>query len=132
MSDNAALDRFWYTDYRYHYICMRCGYVRHFRPGVDGVIEDFCFITNVPATTAAKLATFNLEINATNVTGGLIALTTVAANTMGKVAQGTDITALNTIKRSDALSIEASAVTAFAEGQGTFFVRIRRTVPDAT
>jgi len=36
MSDNAALDRFWYTDYRYHYICMRCGHVRHFRPGVDG------------------------------------------------------------------------------------------------
>ena len=24
------------TDYRHHYICMRCGHVRHFRPGVDG------------------------------------------------------------------------------------------------
>lgn len=106
--------------------------VTDFRPGVDGEIEDFCFITNAPATTAAKLATFNLEINATNLTGGVIALTTVGANTMGKIAQGTDITAANTIKRSDTLSIEASAVTAFVEGRGTFVVRIRRTAPDAT
>ena len=106
--------------------------VTGFRPGVDGEIEDSCFVTNVPATTAAKLASFNVEINNANLAGGLIALTTVAANTMGKVAQGTDITAANTIKRSDALSIEASAVTAFVEGSGTFYVRIRRTVPDAT
>lgn len=34
MSDNAALDRFWYTDYLYHRICFRCGHVQHFRPGV--------------------------------------------------------------------------------------------------
>jgi len=99
--------------------------VTDFRPGVDGVIEDISFVTNVPATTAAKLATLNVEINTTNLTGGLLALTTVAANTMGKIVQGTDITALNVLTKKDAISIEASAVTAFVEGSGTVYVRIR-------
>lgn len=104
--------------------------VTDFRPGIDGVIEDFSFVTNKPVTTAAKLATLNLEINATNVTGGLIALTSANATPQGKVIQGTPITALGTITRNDTLSIEASAVTAFAEGTGTMVVRIRKTLTD--
>jgi hypothetical protein len=99
--------------------------VTDFRPGVDGYVEDISFVTNVPATTASKLATLNAEINTTNLSGGLLALTTVGVNTMGKIVQGTDITGNNRITKKDAISIEAASVTAFAEGSGTVFVRIR-------
>lgn len=105
--------------------------VTSFRPGIDGLIEDVDFVVNIPVTTAAKLATISLKINAVNVTGGAIALTSANATPMGKVLQGTDITALSTIGRDDTLSVVATAVTAFLEGSGTVFVRIRRTVPDA-
>jgi len=105
--------------------------VTGFRPGIDGVIEDISFVVNVPVTTASKLATISLKINSTAVTGGAIAATSAAATPMGKVLQGTDITALSAIGRDDTLSIVATAVTAFLEGSGTIFVRIRRNVPDA-
>lgn len=100
--------------------------VTDFAPGVDGIIEYFSFVTNVPASTASKTAAFNLEIGTTNVTGGVLTLTTVAANTMGKVTAATAITGANRITARDLLSIEASSVTAFAEGSGTFYVRIRK------
>lgn len=99
--------------------------VTGFRPGVDGVIEDLSFVTNVPASTASKLATLNVEIGTTDLTGGTVALTTVACNTMGKIVQGAAITGNNRVTRKDDISVEASAVTAFAEGSGTLFVRIR-------
>ena len=99
--------------------------VTDFRPGVDGYIEDLSFVTNVPASTASKLATLNAEIGSTDVTGGTVALTTVACHTMGKIVQGAAITAANRITKKDAISIEAASVTAFAEGSGTLFVRIR-------
>lgn len=104
--------------------------VTDFRPGVDGVIEDICFVTNAPVTTASKLATLNLEIGTTNVTGGTVALTSAACTPMGKVVQGADITANNTLTRESKISLEASSVTAFAEGSGTVFVRIRKTKSD--
>ena len=99
--------------------------VTDFRPGVDGYIEDISFVVNKPVTTASKLATLNAEINTTDVTGGTVALTSAAATPMGKVIQGAAITALNRITKKDKLSIEASAVTAFAEGTGSVQVRIR-------
>lgn len=93
--------------------------------GLAGTIEHVYFVTNVPASTASKLATLNLEINSTNVTGGAVALTTVGVNTMGKVVAGSAITANNVLTPDDVLSVEASSVTAFAEGSGTLYVRIR-------
>jgi len=106
--------------------------VTAFRPGVDGMIEDLSFTVTQPVTTAAKLATLAPTINAVAVTGGAVALTSANATPLGKVLQGSAITALNTISRSDTLSIKATGVTAFVEGQGVLTIRIRRTVPDAT
>lgn len=91
-----------------------------------GTITAFDFVTVVPVTTGSKAATFNLELNTTNVTGGLIALTSALATPLGAVTSSTAITAANTFASGDTLSIEASSVTAFAEGTGYFLVTIVR------
>lgn len=101
------------------------------RPGVAGKIEYFAFVMDKPVTTASKLASFNLEIGTTDLTGGVIALTSALATPRGKVIASTDITGNNAIGAGDVLSIEASAVTAFSEGTGTFVIRIRRDQSDA-
>lgn len=101
--------------------------VTNFRPGVDGVIEDVQFVTAVPASTASKLTTLNLEIGTTNLTGGTVALTTAAVNAIGKVVAGAAITGNNTLTRDSTLSVEASSTTAFVEGSGSLIVRIRLT-----
>lgn len=97
----------------------------NFTPGFAGDIVGFKFVTNVPATTGSKLATFNLEVNATDVTGGVIALTTVLANTLGKITDATAITGNATFDDDDTISIEATSVTAFSEGQGSFHIMCR-------
>lgn len=104
--------------------------VTDYRPGFDGTIEDVSFVTNKPVTTAAKLATLNLEIGATNLTGGVVALTSATVTPQGKIIAGTAITGNNAFKRGDAISVEASAVTAFVEGSGTLMVRCRRSFPN--
>ncbi|QEL18303.1 hypothetical protein [Limnoglobus roseus] len=96
--------------------------VTNFTPGFAGKVVGFSYVANVPATTASKLATFNLEVNTTDLTGGVIALTTALATPMGKTTNSTAITAGNAFGASDSFSIEASSVTAFAEGSGTFVV----------
>lgn len=101
--------------------------VTEIRPGVYGVIEAFDFVVGRPVTTASRLASFNLEINTTNVTGGVIALTSAAATPLGKMVAGSAITAANTLVPESKLSIEAASVTAFAEGDGFFLIRIRKT-----
>jgi hypothetical protein len=83
-----------------------------------GTITAFRFITGTPVTTAAKLATFNIEIGTTNLTGGAIALTSALATPLGAIVEASAITAANTFASGDTLSIEAASVTAFAEGTG--------------
>lgn len=101
--------------------------VTDIRPGVAGTLEYVEFVVTQPVTTAAKLATLNLEIDTTNVTGGTIALTSAAATPLGKVIAGSAITAGNTLVPESKLSIEAAAVTAFSEGSGFLNLRIRKT-----
>lgn len=101
--------------------------VTEIRPGVYGTIEYVEFVITKPATTAAKAATLNLEIDTTNVTGGVIALTSANATPLGKALAGTAITALNTLTPDSKLSVEAATVTAFLEGTGFLNIRIRKT-----
>jgi len=100
--------------------------VTEFRPGVAGAIEDVQFIVTDPATTAAKAATLNLEIGTTNLTGGTVALTSANCTPLGAVVAGAAITAGNVLARESKLSVEASSVTAFAEGEGVLVIRIRK------
>jgi hypothetical protein len=102
--------------------------VTEIRPGVDGVIENVEFVVTSPVTTAAKAATLNLEIGTTDVTGGTIALTSAAATPLGKVITSAAApSAGNTLTKASKLSVEASSVTAFAEGTGYLVIRIRKT-----
>lgn len=70
----------------------------------------------IPATTAAKAVTLNLEIGTTDLTGGAIALTSANCTPMGAKIAGSAITAANTGAADATVSIEAASVTAFVEG----------------
>lgn len=105
--------------------------VTEMRPGIAGTIEYWEFVTTIAATTAAKAATLNLEIDTTNVTGGTIALTSANVTPKGVVVPASAITGANVLTRDSKLSVEASAVTAFAEGEGYLVVYIRPTQNDA-
>lgn len=99
----------------------------NYAPGYAFKLEKFDFRVSKPVTTAAKLASLNLEIGSpgTDVTGGIIALTSANCTPMGAAVAGTAITAANVGLKTDVFSIEASAVTAFAEGSGYMIIAIR-------
>lgn len=105
--------------------------VTEIRPGIEGTIEYWELVVGAPVTTGSKLATLNLEIDTTNVTGGTIAMTSAGATPMGKVIPCADITGNNVLTRESLLSIEASSVTAFAEGDGYVVIYIRPAENDA-
>lgn len=91
-------------------------------PGFAGKVVRTEFVTGVPVTTAAKAATLNLEIGTTNVTGGDVSLTSAALTPLGARVAGSAITAANSFSATDTLSVEASSVTAFAEGTGFLLI----------
>lgn len=87
-----------------------------------GTITQVEFRTTVVASTASKATTLNLEINTTNLTGGVVSLTTANQNAVGGVVAGTAVTAANTFTAGQTLSVEASSTTAFVEGAGILIV----------
>jgi len=91
-------------------------------PGYAGRIKSFRSSVLVAATTPAKTATLNLEIGTTDVTGGVLALTSANCTPIGKVNAATAITALNTFSATGAISVEVSGVDAFIEGEATFTI----------
>lgn len=97
----------------------------NYTPGYKFKLLSFDFRVHKAATTAAKAATLNLEIGTTNVTGGAIALTSANCTPAGAAVAGSAITAANTGTSSDTLSIEASSVTAFVEGNGWAIIKIQ-------
>lgn len=102
--------------------------VTTFTPGFAGTIEKISFVVTDPATTADKAATLNMEIGTTNLTGGVLSLTTVACGTLGKVTDATAITANNAFDKTDTISVEAADVTAFSEGEGALLIVLGHTV----
>lgn len=100
-------------------------------PGIDGDLEYAEFVTTVAVTTAGKAATLNFEIGTTDVTGMTLALTSANATPKGTVLGFGLPTAAYTLSRSSKLSVEASSVTAFSEGEGYLNLYIRETQPDA-
>lgn len=96
--------------------------VTEFVPGFAGTILKAFWIQEDPVTTADKLGTLNLEIETTNVDGGVIALTSAACTPIGKVIEGTAVTANNVFTSAQKISVEASSVTAFIEGTGTIVI----------
>lgn len=93
--------------------------------GIEGDLEYAEFVTTVAASTADKLATLGFEIGSTAVTGMTLGLTTATVTPKGKVLPFGLPTAAYTLSRSSKLSLVASSVTAFSEGQGYINLYIR-------
>jgi hypothetical protein len=91
--------------------------VTSFVPHFAGKIIAIDAVATKAASTASKLANLNLEIGTTDVTGGVVALTTAALNAQGKLVAGTAITAENEFAADSLISLEAADVTAFVEGE---------------
>ena len=89
-----------------------------FTPGFSGKITSVDFRVHAAATTGSKAATLNLEIGTTNLTGGVVALTSANCTPAGAAVAGSAVTAANVFGPTDTISIEASSVTAFVEGTG--------------
>jgi hypothetical protein len=101
--------------------------VTEFTPGFAGAIKKWYWIQGVPVTSANKAATLNLEVNAVDVkaspgTNSTISLTSAACTPLGKVIAGTAIGLENTFDKDDTISVEATSVTAFAEGTGVIVI----------
>lgn len=96
-----------------------------YTPGYKFKILSADFAVTTAATTAAKAATLNLEIGATNVTGGEIALTSANCTPLGAVVAGAAITAANTGSASATISVESASVTAFVEGAGVLLLKVQ-------
>lgn len=94
-------------------------------PGISGNIVKVQFLVTTPVTTASKATTLNLEIGTTNLTGGVVSLTSANCATLGAVIAGTAVTANNTLAAASAISVEASGTTAFAEGAGVLYITIQ-------
>ncbi len=92
--------------------------VTEYIPGFAGTIQKASFLVTDPVTTAAKLSTLNLEIESTDLTGGVIALTSANCTPLGVVIDGTAITADNVFADTEKISVEASSTTTFIEGEG--------------
>lgn len=100
----------------------------NYAPGFAFRLLSWHFVVTKPVTTAAKAVTLNLEIGTTNVTAGLLSLTSATCTPLGaSISVVSSIGAPNTGLISDNFSVEASSVTAFSEGQGVLFIRIQRT-----
>lgn len=74
--------------------------------------------SRLPVTTGAKAATLTAQINGVSTTGGVISATSAGQTPTNTRQDGTTITALNTGTADQVVSVLASAVTAFSEGDG--------------
>lgn len=100
--------------------------VTSFKPGVAGTLEDVQWVQRTAVTTGSKAATITPYIDGVAVTGGVLSLTSAACTPLGKVVAASQVTAGNTLNMNSKLTFTASAVTAFVEGKGNIYVRIRR------
>lgn len=72
-------------------------------------IETFYAVVGTPLVGSGGTTALNLEIGTTNVTGGVLTVSTAAGGTLGTVLTATSITASNTAHADDSISIEASS-----------------------
>jgi len=91
--------------------------VSSYLPGFAGTVERMSATVTNPATTAAKLTTLNPEIAGTDVTGGVLALTSANMTPIGATVESTATTAAKTFTAVQTIDIEASSTTAFVEGE---------------
>lgn len=98
----------------------------------SGTIISWYLIVEEPTGDAAAAATFNLEINTTNLTGGTITITDTAGSddidVQGARFDASAITAANVFHAGDTLSIEAASVTDYTDGQVGMYMLVESAV----
>jgi len=86
-----------------------------------GKIVSWGYVLGKVVSTGSKDATCNLEIETTNLTGGVLTLSSAICDTQGEYVPATAITAANTFAAGEKISIEVTNPTAtFVEGSGSF------------
>lgn len=102
------------------------------KPGFAFEIVKVSFAVITAVTTAAKLATLTPKISGEAITGGVLSLTSDACTPKGTVLDATEITPIplgqsgtNQGSADDSISLTASDVTAFAEGDGDVVFLLR-------
>jgi hypothetical protein len=88
-----------------------------FTPGFAGRIKKLSAYVIDPVTTGAKLGTFTPAIGGVATTGGALALTSANCTPVGAKVDGSAVTAGYDFADTDEITLVASAVTAFVEGQ---------------
>lgn len=97
-----------------------------FVPGYKFKLLSFDFVTTVVGAGAGASQVFNLEIGATNVTGGVLTVTLASTSAIGAITSGTAITAANTGTAANNVSLEmAAGGTVFTSGAGYFVINIQ-------
>lgn len=94
-----------------------------FTPGFIGTIAKVQFAVGTAVVAASRAATISLKIAGVAVTGGAVALTS-ANSTANAVIAGSAVTLNNTFTAAQAITVTASSVTAFAEGQGVLLISV--------
>jgi hypothetical protein len=91
-----------------------------FSPGFKGRIVSIIAIVETETTDANADATLSAEINGTNTTGGSVTLNDIGGanpvTTVGRIEQGSLITAANTFGPGDDINIEQAITNAFSDG----------------
>ncbi len=96
-----------------------------FIPGINGTIKKVSFAVTDAVTTAAKATALHVEIGSTALTGGVVSLTSANCTPLGKVIDGTAVTANNVFTSTDKISVVVASTTAFAEGEGVLLIVIQ-------
>jgi len=96
-------------------------------PAFAGEIVSIAFAVTEDATTAGGDIAINAEINATNVTGGVLTLTTANVNAAAVIA-ATAVTGANVFDANDTISFEAVVTGAFTEGEGDILITVKSNV----
>ena len=93
--------------------------------GISGKIVKVFAVVVEPTTDSDADATLNLEIDSTNLTGGVITLSDDNMATLGTVVNGTAITAGNVLSATSKLSVETVVTNAFSDGQIMLYIVIQ-------
>lgn len=91
-------------------------------PGFAGSLVKAAFVVVTPATTSGKNATLSISIGGTNVTGGVVSLTSANCTPMGAVVNGSNITGNNTFTANSQITVSVSSTAQFAEGSGVYLL----------
>ena len=83
-------------------------------------------VVDVPIAGAGGTTNINLEIGGTNVTGGVVTVSTAAGGTKGTVLNGTAITAANVFSEGSLLDIEATTGVDATGGSFDLYALVER------